>query len=90
MIAGYRFLVAGRVQGVYFRQSAAVLARRLRLRGWIRNRSDGRVEGVVAGEPGALDEFRAWLAQGPPAARVQSVVWEPDDQALPDGFKIRH
>ncbi|MGB7216765.1 MAG: acylphosphatase, partial [Gammaproteobacteria bacterium] len=39
-----RYLVSGRVQGVYFRGSTLDEARRLGLSGWARNLPDGRVE----------------------------------------------
>lgn len=84
----YRFIVAGRVQGVFFRQSAAGEARRLGLRGWVCNRPDGCVEGVARGELPALVQFRDWLRQGPPAARVDDLRWEPSDET-PQGFEVR-
>lgn len=65
--------VFGRVQGVWFRGSAQDQARRLGLFGWVRNCEDGSVESIACGAPAALDEFRSWLQQGPPAARVDSV-----------------
>lgn len=64
------FVVAGRVQGVGFRASAAGVARRLQLEGHVRNRGDGAVEGEAQGERAAIDAFVAWLRQGPPLAHV--------------------
>ncbi len=84
------FTVSGRVQGVSFRAAARDAAQRLDLRGWVRNTSDGRVEGVVAGDRRALDEFCDWLWQGPTAAGVEAVVFEPaPDAELPDDFVVR-
>lgn len=65
--------IRGRVQGVFYRQSAADEARRLSLRGFVRNLPDGDVEAIVEGTPEALDEFVRWCHQGPPAARVTDV-----------------
>ncbi|MGH8456934.1 MAG: acylphosphatase [Stenotrophobium sp.] len=90
MKISYRFIVSGRVQGVYFRQSAAALARQLGIVGWIRNRPDGRVEGVASGTDGALDQFRVWLGRGPPAAQVDDVQWTACADILDAGFEIRH
>ena len=69
-----RVLVAGRVQGVAFRWSAQTRARELGLDGWIRNLRDGRVEAWIEAEAasGALEEMLAWLAEGPPLARVDA------------------
>ncbi len=40
-----RLVIRGRVQGVGFRYALADEARARRLRGWVRNRRDGSVEG---------------------------------------------
>lgn len=75
MEESYRFVVRGRVQGVFFRQSTADQARRLGISGWVCNRSDGCVEGVARGPAEALEQLRAWLQRGPPAARVEGLEW---------------
>lgn len=69
-------LIDGRVQGVFFRASAQAEARRLGLTGWARNRPDGRVEVLACGEQDALEQFRAWLGEGPRHARVDEVSAE--------------
>ncbi|MFT4196828.1 MAG: acylphosphatase [Pseudoxanthomonas sp.] len=69
-----RFLVSGRVQGVFFRASTREQALRLGLHGSARNLADGRVEVIAAGTAEALAQLEAWLRQGPPAARVEQVV----------------
>ncbi|MDM4768568.1 acylphosphatase [Solimonas sp. SE-A11] len=85
----YRFIVSGRVQGVFFRQSTADTATRLGLDGWVRNLPDGRVEGRAAGSPEALAELRGWLDRGPPAARVDGVEWVAASEILAQGFVVR-
>jgi acylphosphatase len=72
-MASMRFLVSGRVQGVFFRASTERRARELELTGYARNLADGRVEVVASGTPQALAELQAWLHEGPPAARVEAV-----------------
>lgn len=71
-------LVSGRVQGVYYRSYALDEARDLGLRGWIRNRPDGRVEAVFEGGEAAMEEMIEWCRKGPPSARVEKVevAWE--------------
>ena len=64
-----RFIVSGRVQGVWFRASTREQALALGLRGFARNLPDGRVEVLAAGDDAALDRLAAWLRQGPPLAR---------------------
>jgi acylphosphatase len=89
MAASYRFRVCGRVQGVMFRQSTARRARELGIDGWVRNCADGSVEGCAAGSADALEALQRWLHEGPPAARVTQVEWQPADETLAPGFEVR-
>jgi len=85
-----RFLVSGKVQGVFFRASAREQAERLQLRGHARNLCDGRVEVLASGSTEAVDALARWLAQGPPQARVESVQRADADPAeVGEGFSIR-
>ncbi|HJW45249.1 MAG TPA: acylphosphatase [Lysobacter sp.] len=65
-----RFLVSGKVQGVWFRASARDQAVALGLRGFARNLPDGCVEVLAAGDADALEQLAQWLRLGPPLARV--------------------
>lgn len=85
----YRFIVTGRVQGVYFRQSTREQALALGLDGWVRNRPDGRVEGVACGGCTALQALQHWLHRGPAAARVDELQWMPTDEHPAPGFEVR-
>lgn len=83
MMAAARFLVSGKVQGVFFRASTRERALDLGLSGRATNLPDGRVDVIAEGDAAALD---AWLHQGPPAARVESVVREAWSGAVNEGF----
>jgi acylphosphatase len=74
-----RFLVRGKVQGVFFRASTREQARELGLRGIARNIADGSVEVLAAGSGEAVDALGRWLAHGPPQARVDDVQREVAD-----------
>lgn len=65
--------VSGAVQGVWFRESMRQEAERRRVRGWVRNIPDGRVEAVLEGEPGAVEALVHWSRRGPERARVAGV-----------------
>jgi len=65
--------VSGRVQGVGYRAFAARAGRNLGLSGAVRNEADGAVVVRVSGEAAAVESFRAALARGPVAARVEAV-----------------
>jgi len=49
--------VSGKVQGVGFRWSLQRKAREFMLTGWVRNLSDGRVESVIEGERGKIEQI---------------------------------
>lgn len=71
-----RIVVTGVVQGVGFRQATAAEARRLGLRGTVRNLPDGRVEAVAQGRRDRVESLVAWSWRGPPMARVSDVAVE--------------
>jgi acylphosphatase len=79
-----KFIVSGRVQGVYFRASTRDKALELALKGYARNLPDGRVEVLAVGGDLAVKELRKWLWIGPPAARVDAVVEQEMLNELPD------
>jgi acylphosphatase len=68
-----RCVVGGRVQGVYYRATAARRARELGIRGHARNLPDGRVEVLACGEDESVSAFVKWLWIGSAASKVTSV-----------------
>ena len=90
-MAGARFLVHGRVQGVGFRWWVWRQATDLRLRGHARNLRDGSVEVVADGPDASLAKLEQLLRQGPPAARVERVERSqiPHEVTIPNGFDIK-
>jgi len=66
-------VISGRVQGVFFRATAAEKADELGLTGWVRNTRDGDVEAVFEGDEVAVQEMIRWCHRGPVLARVTSV-----------------
>ena len=82
--------IAGRVQRVGFRYATMLEAETRRLRGWVRNLPDGRVEVVAEGATPAVTGLVAWCrAGGPRHARVYDVdvAWEPPRDE-PPGFHV--
>ena len=65
--------IVGVVQGVGYRWSMVQEARRLGVRGGVRNRRDGSVEAIVTGPTQALEQIIAWAREGPPSAKVTTV-----------------
>ncbi|MGH2718061.1 MAG: acylphosphatase [Actinomycetota bacterium] len=81
--------VAGRVQGVFFRQETRRAAGRAGLSGWVRNLPDGRVEAVFEGPRAAVESLVEWARNGPPAAVVSSVDLRWEDPAGEGRFHVR-
>jgi acylphosphatase len=78
-VVARRLSIAGRVQGVGFREAVVRAARAAGVDGWVRNRFDGTVEALVQGPPDAVDRFVAWCGRGPPLARVAAVEVAPTE-----------
>jgi acylphosphatase len=78
-LAARRFVVSGKVQGVFFRASTVRIAGQLKLRGFARNLPDGRVEVLAVGDAASLEALTAWLQTGPPLARVTGVTGQDED-----------
>ncbi len=87
-MACVRFVVSGRVQGVFFRASTREEALRLGLTGHARNLPDGTVEVVACGDDAALAQLERWLELGPPLAQVSRVERSAADIAMPERFRI--
>ena len=81
-----RFLVSGKVQGVWYRAATREQAERFGLSGYANNLPDGRVEVLAVGEEGAIAALERWLWQGPPRARVEEVQRESAEAEVTRGF----
>lgn len=72
-----RISVAGKVQGVGFRQATYEVAVRHQIVGWVRNDSDGQhVQLEIEGESEQLLYVMEWLQHGPRLAQVEQVLEE--------------
>ena len=88
MVQATRFIISGRVQGVFFRASTREQAQRLGLRGHARNLPDGRVEVLAVGADAAIQQLERWLQHGPPSARVDHVERSSTEIDAGDGFSV--
>jgi acylphosphatase len=84
-------IVRGRVQGVAFRHYTAEAAQRNGVTGWVRNLTDGSVQGCFEGEQEDVHAQVQWCRRGPPQARVDELVLEEGKYTGEfSGFSVRH
>ena len=83
------YRVTGRVQGVGFRWWTQQQAKRLGLRGYVRNLADGSVEVQASGSKESLEQLRTLLLRGPSGADVTDVSTSfIPDAPVPETFRI--
>jgi len=71
--------VSGTVQGVFYRHNTRKKAKELRIKGWVRNLYNGRVEVTAEGEEEDLKKFIEWCKKGPELAFVENIEVEWND-----------
>ncbi|MCU0436132.1 MAG: acylphosphatase [Bacteroidia bacterium] len=69
----FSLTISGKVQGVFYRKSAAAEAQRIGLTGFVKNLPDGSVYAQAQGTDEQLEEFVNWCKRGPDRARVEKV-----------------
>jgi len=85
----YRFIINGRVQGVYYRVSVKKNALNAGYSGYVKNLSDGSVEAGVTCKESQLDNFTNLLKQGSTCSNVVSVEYKETDEKFSGDFEIR-
>jgi len=83
-------IIRGRVQGVSFRAWTARHAESRGVDGWVRNREDGGVEAILAGDVDAIQQIVEACRVGPNHAVVTDVIELPASEDPGAGFHIRH
>lgn len=82
--------IKGIVKGVFFRASVQDMAKRLGLKGFVRNTEDG-VEVVAEGNNTELEQLVEFCRKGPKFSRIESVeVKESNYTGTFTDFKILH
>jgi acylphosphatase len=82
-------IIRGKVQGVSFRAWAVREAANRGLNGWVRNREDGGVEVLLAGEMEIVQSVVAACRSGPTMAVVTDLIELPTAEEPGEGFHIR-
>lgn len=87
----YKFIVTGKVQGVFYRKFVSQNAMRKQFQGYVKNLKDGTVEAVAALWEEDVPVFRKILEEGSPMSNVKRIdvtILEEDDLVY-DGFEVR-
>lgn len=82
--------MSGRVQGVGFRSYVEIVAEKIGIYGFVRNRRDGCVEVYAIGTHEQFKKLRVALEKGPMMSYVSGVQEQPDavDEKYLDIFTI--
>jgi acylphosphatase len=81
-------VVHGRVQGVFFRDTARRIAASRDVAGWVRNNPDGTVEAAFEGAPEAVEALVAFCREGPRGADVERVAVAEEEPRGDAGFRV--
>jgi acylphosphatase len=81
-------IITGKVQGVFFRQTAKEKALELGISGQAKNLRDGNVHIIATGTQEQLESFTEWCKKGPSRADVTGVEITELPLKLFDEFKI--
>jgi len=88
----YKFIIFGKVQGVYYRKSVSQEMMKRQFKGYIQNLPNGTVKVVAEVFDDEFDTFMQILKEGSPLSSVEDVKYEiiNDAQFNTDGFEIRY
>lgn len=88
----YRFIIFGKVQGVFYRKFVSQAMMKKQYKGYIQNLDDGTVEVVAEVFDDDLDTFMSILKEGSPSSLVEDIKYEiiNDAEFRTDGFEIRY
>lgn len=82
--------ISGYVQGVGYRYFIRDNARKLGLKGYVRNTEDGNVEVVLQGDEKVIEQMIGICKEGPMLSEVKQIgyEWEEGEEKFED-FEIR-
>lgn len=88
----YKFIILGKVQGVFYRKSVSQAMMKKQYKGYIQNLDDGTVEVVAEIFDDEFDTFMDILHEGSLLSSVEDIQYEIIENAkfTTDGFEIRY
>lgn len=88
MLRHYKITIKGKVQGVWYRKSTQEKAIELKIKGYVRNQSNGNVYIEAEGNESQLKALLEWCSKGPEFAVVDTVSFEESDMQRFKSFDI--
>ena len=86
----YKFIVNGKVQGVYYRKTIKENASKSNFNGYIKNLPNGTVEAVVTCENSRVDTFISILKKGSMYSKVIDIKQSTCEEVYTQGFKVKY
>ena len=86
----YKFIIKGRVQGVYYRKFVSQNAKKAGFFGYVKNLVNGDVEACVTTDETKLEEFKKILKQGSPYSEVKEILQSECNENFTNSFEIRY
>jgi len=85
----YKFIIYGKVQGVYYRVNVKNNALNATYKGYVKNMPDGTVEACVTCQDSELDSFLDILKKGSPNSEVKEIHTFTCKEIFNKPFEIR-
>ena len=85
----YKFIISGKVQGVYYRANINKNALESGYSGYVKNKTDGTVEAAVSCEESQIKDFITILKNGSPYSNVTNIKQLECSETFSGDFEIR-
>jgi acylphosphatase len=87
----YKFIVKGKVQGVYYRKTIYENATLVNFNGYVKNLDDGSVEACITSKSDLeVKQFKKILKKGSMLSKVESLEKYETNEIFNDGFSIKY
>ena len=85
----FHIFIYGHVIGVFFREGIKELALKLKIKGWVRNTLDGKVEAVFEGDERDIEKMVEFCNKGSLRSKVDKVEIKEEDVQFEKDFNIK-
>lgn len=86
----YKFIVNGKVQGVYYRKNIQQNSTKAGFVGYVKNLKNGDVKACVTCSENQLDSFMDIIKEGSPSSVVNNITKFEIDDIFKNTFEVRY